>query len=686
MFKKLKIDKKMFLNADFKREAINETERTVQVSFASEVPYLRWFGYEIIDTATMDLSRLNNSAQLLFNHDWDCYIGVVEKAWVENKVGYAIVRFDTHEKAEQIFNSVKSGIIKNMSFGYEITDAWEVLNLLDDGEDSYKVSTIPFEISFVTVPADPSIGYGRLKDKDIEEIEIDIKDNKEEKIKILNYLKEKSLSRSLNEKELKKLNQCKEDYEDEEDGCGLGDNQEDDIEDEEEIKEKNTDQNTDLNEKEEKSKNILENSNKKVDIEKDLLNNKENHTNDKTINILNMEKTKMERNEIDKKIKEIAKQYNATDLAMDFIGEKSVEDFQNALLEIRSSKPSKIDTEVAEFEKDGFSLGLAMKQMMNGEISGSVKEVSKEMERKYGGKRAENSILIPFGALKRDVTVGTSSSAGALKPTSLSMNSIEALYNNLVIVKAGASYMNDLVGDIDIPRFDNIAAAQYVGENAAASGSSLDVDLVRLSGKDLTANIEVSRRIRMQTPYNIEQICSEQLLQAISHKMDLDALTGDGSGNSVKGILHQTGIGSVATGGTLSWQDLLDLESEVLYQNALINKGSYITNSKVLSLMKGTQKANALNFLYENGTANEYPVLTTNGLTEVGTTTKTSPLFFGDFSQLLVGTWGAIELQFNPYANTKTGLHSLTVFVTFDTVVRHPQSFSVATDIITTSA
>ena len=78
MFKKLKIDKKMFLNAYFKREAINETERTVQVSFASEVPYLRWFGYEIIDTATMDLSRLNNNAQLLFNHDWDCYIGVVE--------------------------------------------------------------------------------------------------------------------------------------------------------------------------------------------------------------------------------------------------------------------------------------------------------------------------------------------------------------------------------------------------------------------------------------------------------------------------------------------------------------------------------------------------------------------------------------------------------------------------------
>lgn len=666
MFKKLKIDKKMYLNADFQREALNETERTVQVSFASEVPYLRWFGYEIIDLKTMDLSRLNNSAQLLFNHDWDCYIGVIERAWVDNQKAYAVIRFDTHDKAEQIFNSVKTGIIKNMSFGYEITDAWEVLNLLDDGEDAYKVSTMPFEISFVTVPADPTVGYGRLKGKDIETTEIDVKENKEEKEKIIKYLKEKSLSRNLSEKEKIKFKDM---------GCEdeMGeDDIEDELEGEDEEKQK---------ELEEKSKNV----NKKVDIEKDLLNNKENHANDKKINILNMEKTKMERNEIDKKIKEIAKQYNATDLAMDFIGEKSVEDFQNALLEVRASRPSKIDNEVAEFEKDGFSLGLAVKQIMGGQVSGAVKEVSKEMERKYGGKRADNSILIPFGALKRDVTVGTSSSAGALKPTSLSMNSIEALYNNLVVVKAGASYMNDLVGDIDIPRFDNIASAQYVGENAAATGSNLDVDLVRLSGKDLTANIEVSRRIRMQTPYNIEQICSDQLLQAISHKMDLDALTGDGTGNSVKGILHQAGIGSVATGGTLSWQDLLDLESEVLYQNALINKGSYITNSKVLSLMKGTQKANALNFIYENGLANEYPVLTTNGLAEVGTTTKTSPLFFGDFSQLLVGTWGAIELQFNPYANTKTGLHSLTVFVTFDTVVRHPQSFAVATDIITTS-
>lgn len=669
MLKTIKVDKKMYLNASFEREALNETNRTVDVSFASEIPYLRWFGYEIIDMKSMDLSRLNNSAQLLFNHDWDCYIGVVEKAWIgSDSRAYATVRFDTHEKAEQLYNSVKNGIIKNMSFGYEIEDIWEVLNLKDDGEDAYKVRTIPFEISFVTVPADASVGYGRLKDKEIEEVEIDLTENKEEKKKILNYLKEKSLSRSLNEKEVIKLSQVEEDIELDIDNI---DKKEAEIEKIADI----------LEENENKSKEIE----KKVDVEKELLNNVNNNGFEtKKLNI-STEKVKMERNEIDKKIKEIAKQYNATDLAMEFIGEKSVEEFQHALLEVRNSKPSKIDNETHEFEKDGYSLGLAVKQLMEGQFSGSVKEVSKEMERKYGGKRAENSILIPFGALKRDVTLANGASAGVLKPTQLSMNSIEALYNNLVVVKAGASYMNDLVGDIDVPRFDNAITAQYVGENAAAAGSNLDVDLVKLSGKDLTANIDISRRIRLQTPYNIEALCSEQLMQALSHKMDLDALIGTGAGNSVVGILNQAGIGSVATGGSLSWQDLLDLESEVLYQNALVNRGSYITNSKVLSLMKGTQKANALNFLYENGTANEYPVLTTNGLVETGTTTKTSPLFFGDFSQLMVGTWGAIELQFNPYANTKTGLHSLTAFVTFDTVVRRPQSFAVATDIVTSA-
>lgn len=107
------VDKTMYVKGLFQRDTVNEDNRTVDISFASEVPYLRWFGWEIIDMATMDFTRLSNKAMLLFNHDWDDYVGVIEKAWKgpDNR-GYATVRFDTHPKAEQVFNSVKTGIMK----------------------------------------------------------------------------------------------------------------------------------------------------------------------------------------------------------------------------------------------------------------------------------------------------------------------------------------------------------------------------------------------------------------------------------------------------------------------------------------------------------------------------------------------------------------------------------------------
>ena len=71
--KTIDVDKVMYINGTFDRSSANDTARTVDISFASEVPYLRWFGWEIIDIKTMDFSRLNNKAVLLFNHDWDDY-------------------------------------------------------------------------------------------------------------------------------------------------------------------------------------------------------------------------------------------------------------------------------------------------------------------------------------------------------------------------------------------------------------------------------------------------------------------------------------------------------------------------------------------------------------------------------------------------------------------------------------
>lgn len=166
---------------------VDTDSRTVELSFSSETPYGRWFGDEILchDEECINLERFNNGlGTVLFNHDRDAVVGHIEKVWLEDNRGKALVRFDTDEQSETIFQKVQSGTLQGVSVGYAI-NRYEVL------EDKYTKSTNgrftgpayvitdwePLEISIVSVPADPTVGVGRSA----EEIHTSIDTQEEEK-------------------------------------------------------------------------------------------------------------------------------------------------------------------------------------------------------------------------------------------------------------------------------------------------------------------------------------------------------------------------------------------------------------------------------------------------------------------------------------------------------------------------
>jgi hypothetical protein len=61
--------------------------------------------------AEVDMTRIQNGASLLWNHNPNELIGVVEKAAIgSDKVGRATVRFGNSEKAKQVFQDVQDGI------------------------------------------------------------------------------------------------------------------------------------------------------------------------------------------------------------------------------------------------------------------------------------------------------------------------------------------------------------------------------------------------------------------------------------------------------------------------------------------------------------------------------------------------------------------------------------------------
>lgn len=152
-------------------DQVDTDSRTVELSFSSETPYGRWFGDEILchDEECINLDRFNDGlGTVLFNHDRDAVVGHIEKVWIEDNRGKALVRFDDDEQSETIFQKVQSGTLQGVSVGYAIY-RYEVLEDEDtkstngrfNGPAYVVTDWEPLEISIVSVPADPTVGVGR---------------------------------------------------------------------------------------------------------------------------------------------------------------------------------------------------------------------------------------------------------------------------------------------------------------------------------------------------------------------------------------------------------------------------------------------------------------------------------------------------------------------------------------------
>ena len=94
-------------------------------------------------------------------------IGKINRVWVENNRGCAEIEFDEDEESEKIYQKVKGGTLKGVSVGYQV-DSWEELAANKTSADGRFTGPVeiarrwtPYEVSIVSVPADPTVGVGR---------------------------------------------------------------------------------------------------------------------------------------------------------------------------------------------------------------------------------------------------------------------------------------------------------------------------------------------------------------------------------------------------------------------------------------------------------------------------------------------------------------------------------------------
>lgn len=116
----------------------------------------------VVSDNAVDLSRLNSGAAVLDSHNvWSTQsqVAVVERASIAGGEGTAAVRFPkpgVDEAADRMFALVADKIVRNVSVGYSIDKVRiEKSEQAGDVEKWFVERWTPYEISFVTIGADP---------------------------------------------------------------------------------------------------------------------------------------------------------------------------------------------------------------------------------------------------------------------------------------------------------------------------------------------------------------------------------------------------------------------------------------------------------------------------------------------------------------------------------------------------
>jgi HK97 family phage major capsid protein len=267
--------------------------------------------------------------------------------------------------------------------------------------------------------------------------------------------------------------------------------------------------------------------------------------------------------------------------------------------------------------------------------------------------------------------VGSATAGGNLVGTNLLAGSfIELLRNKMLLYNLGARQLTGLVGNIAIPRQSGAGTAVWETEATGnTSESAQTYDQVTMSPNEVSAYTEISHKLLLQATPGIEGLIQDDIARVLAIAIDLAGFHGSG-GTQPTGIAGTSGVGSVAGAG-FGWDAIVEFETDVEVGNALNGSLAYVTDPTTRGLLKTRPKVSGYpEFLMDrDGRLNTFPCFSSNQITA-------GAMFFGDFSQVLVGEWGSLELQVNPFIKDVEGLIRIVGRQAVDIGVRHGGAFS----------
>lgn len=695
--------------------SIDENERTVELAFSSEAEVEQWFGIEILDHSpgAVDMSRLNDGAPLLVDHNWRDQAGVVKVARIdEDRIGRAFVKFSRSQRGEEIFQDVKDNIRTKVSVGYKIIDA-KITETRDGGNTDVITVTrwLPYEISFVSVPADNSVGVGRSVP--IDSPHMDPKENTADNPAHTPHPVKGKRNMNLVEKTVR-------------DARGN-------------LVRAMVD--TDNNDRIES---ILYLVGGVPELEGGERGQQRQHRQqNKGANGDDDSDPAPSRADIEGEIKErnaeifaMGETYGLQSVAAKAVGEgKTVDQARAMLLDAMNERgekhPGSIDGNGSRsftakgakakresgkpIDENATIIGMSEREIGQWSLFRAIRALDKPNDARvqreaafeiqcseaaaeaYG--REAQGLMIPEDVLRNfaggqmraaaqralnaggapDTPPGAITGQNIVAENYLASEFIGMLRNNTVLMGL-ARTMTGLTGNIAIPKQTGGAQAFWVGEGENVKETIPTFGQIKLSPHTVGAYTDITRRLLKQSTPDAENLVRADLAAAVGIAIDYAGFYGTGTGDEPRGIKNYTGIGATEWAGNfMSYQEAVALESEIAADNALVDRMAYVFDARGRGAAKTTpkfmegQSVGQAGLLWEpNGTVNGYRAAVTNQI-------KTGDAFFGNFNDFIIAMWGGLDLTIDPYALSLSGGLRIVVMQDLDFGMRRVESFAYGT-------
>lgn len=271
---------------------------------------------------------------------------------------------------------------------------------------------------------------------------------------------------------------------------------------------------------------------------------------------------------------------------------------------------------------------------------------------------------IQLSAEKRTLSVAT---ADGVVETEVE-NILAPLRDNSVLINAGAKYLTNLNGNVKLPVMGK-GNVTWEGEVASAKDAGNTITAKELKPKRLTAFVDVSKQFLIQDSADAEATLRADIVNAIGEKLQQTILgTAVGSETQPNGIFS---IDASAVTSVTAFKDICDLEAKVDDSNAGANRCYLVSNKAKAGLRNMAKSTKSTELVMQNGEIDGTKVYATSSIAD-------KYIAYGDFSNLVIGQWGGIDLVVDQYSVAKEGCVRLVINCYFDAVVTRPEAIAIA--------